>query len=401
VPVTKIGIIGTGFVSRGLVGLLQQLPAFEVTSILTRRNLRELSGFPRNELLTNSVEELIDKSEIAVECSGDVVHATEVIAQLLAAALPVVTMDAELQVTTGSYFVGQGFLTEAEGDQPGLLAAFDEEVRLMGFEPVVYGNIKGYLNHTPSAADMVYWAKKYDFTLTQAINFTDGTKLNVEQALVANGLSASLAREGMIGPQCDNLQDGALALAEIAAKTGLTLSDYILSKAAPPGVFIVAAHQEHQRRSLATYKLGDGPFYVLFKPIHLCYFEIPKTLKRVVQGGGVLLDNSPVPHVSVSAVAKQMLPPGTVISHGIGSFQVRGEAINISGYPDHVPIGLLQQAVVKERIDLGQRINFSDVELPDSQALQIWRQIRSRSLRAMGPAESCGKVAADKSHLQA
>ena len=46
---------------------------------------------------------------------------------LVRAGRPVVTMDSELQVTTGSYFVGQGYITEADGDQPGCLARLHEE----------------------------------------------------------------------------------------------------------------------------------------------------------------------------------------------------------------------------------------------------------------------------------
>ena len=38
-----------------------------------------------------------------VECSGDPIHATYVLEKALEAGLPAVTMDSELQITTGSW----------------------------------------------------------------------------------------------------------------------------------------------------------------------------------------------------------------------------------------------------------------------------------------------------------
>jgi predicted homoserine dehydrogenase-like protein len=252
----------------------------------------------------------------------------------------------------------------------------------MGFSPLVYSNVKGFLNPDPSLEDMVYWARKNDFSLEQTVNFTDGTKLQIEQALVANGLGANLAREGMIGPTVKTLEEGTKILGEVATEIGQPISDYVLSAEIPPGVFVVGEHGKELRNDLRTYKMGDGPYYAILRPYHLCYFEIPKTLSRVFAGQGKLLDNSAEPHVIVAAVAKRTLEPGTVIKRGIGSFDVRGEAVGIANHPDNVPIGLLYNARVRNRIEPGQSLKISDVDLPDSLALNAWLEIRSRSLAA-------------------
>ena len=76
-------------------------------------------------------------------------HGTEVIDKAFSASLPVVTMNSELQVTTGSYFADRGFITEAEGDQPGCIVALKENMVQMGIKPLVYGNIKGFINRNP------------------------------------------------------------------------------------------------------------------------------------------------------------------------------------------------------------------------------------------------------------
>lgn len=218
--------------------------------MLTRTNILERTDFLRQDILTNSVDDLIGNSDLVVECSGDVIHGTNVIDKVVSASLPVVTMDSELQVTTGSYFARRGFITEAEGDQPGCLAALRENVIQMGFNPLVYGNIKGFLNHFPTRDEMEFWAKKQNISLDKAISFTDGTKIQFEQALVANGLGAGIAAPGLLGIASEDVNTGAKALAEQAKILGYPISDYILSPELPPGVFIVAEHDERQKNVL-------------------------------------------------------------------------------------------------------------------------------------------------------
>ena len=372
---SRIGIVGTGFIAKGLVMALAERRDLAVSKVLTRTEVGQRTGFPRQELLTNSSDELIDNSDLVVECSGDVIHATNVVNQVMAASLPIVTMDSELQVTTGSYFARRGFITEAEGDQPGCLAALKEDVIQMGFRPLVYGNIKGFLNHCPTRADMEFWAEKQNLSLDKVISFTDGTKVEIEQALVANGLGAGIAAPGLLGIASEDVKTGAEALAGRAKGLGYPISDYILSPKSPPGVFIAAEHDERQEDYLRYYKLGEGPYYVLLRNFHLCHLEVVKTIRRVLHGGGVLLNNGENPAISVAAIAKRPLCPGSRIERGIGSFDVRGTAIRIADNQKHVPIGLLANAIVTRHIDAGQQITLDDVELPESSALRFWREL--------------------------
>jgi predicted homoserine dehydrogenase-like protein len=165
-----------------------------VSGILTRRNgkIKELEKF--QDLITQEPGRLMEKSDIIVVSTGDPIYSTDIIDLAFTYDLPVVTMDTDTQVLSGHWLSQRGFITESEGDQPGCLAALKEEVVQMGFEPVVYGNIKGFLNQNPPLQDMVYWASKQGFSIHSVTSFTDGTKLQIEQALVANGLGAEIAR---------------------------------------------------------------------------------------------------------------------------------------------------------------------------------------------------------------
>lgn len=381
----RVGIAGSGYIGRGLALLLEHSPDLIVSRVLTRSDVRQRTDFPLPALLTNDLDDLLRSSDVVVECSGDVLHATEVADAVLSARLPMVTMDAEMQVTTGSYFAGRGVFTEAEGDQPGCLAALHEDVVQMGFRPLVYGNIKGFLNLSPPREEMEYWAARQGISMLRVVSFTDGTKLQLEQALVANGLGASIATDGMCGPKVDKLEAACGGLAAAAETIGAPIVDYVLSSVSPPGVFIIARHDQFEQQSpyLRNYKLGDGPHYLLLRNYHLCHLEIPATLRRILAGGGTLLNNSSNPTVSVAALAKHALEPGARLQHGIGSFDVRGEAVRFTEYPGHCPIGLLQQATVRRRVEAGRMVSMEDVALPDSLALRAWQSIDARVRRDM------------------
>jgi len=381
-PAVRIGVIGTGFISSHFIMGLDRQHGYEASKVLTRRDPASCGGFPRPDLLTTSLAEVIDNSDVILECTGDAVYATDTIAASLSAGLPVVTMNTEFHVTTGSYFVGKGLVSEAEGDQPGCQAALLEDVREMGFQPLAFGNLKGFLNLDPTPEDMAFWGAKSGISLPMVTSFTDGTKVQAEQALVANGLGAGIAKKGLLGPATDSMQEGANILCEAAERLGMPIADYVLSLKLPHGVFVAGRHDERQKGALRYLKLGDGPYYVVLKHNIFVHLEILKTIKRVVEQKRVLLDNSAEPVASVATVLKRDLQPGHAIGCGIGSFDVRGEAVSIAEFPNHLPIGLLMNGVVRRPLKRGDVITFDDIDVPDSLAVSAWKEIEARVLNS-------------------
>lgn len=243
----------------------------------------------------------------------------------------------------------------------------------MGFKPVMYGNIKGFLNHKPSENDMKFWSKKQGIRLDKVTSFTDGTKIQIEQALVANGMSATIVKSGMVGAECDDLDRGVELI--IDKKRGnRSISDYVLSPKLPAGVFIAAKHDDNQKKFLKYYKMGDGPYYTFLRPFHLCHLEIAKTVRQIVNERKILLNNSSKPTVQVYGIAKKNLSVGDTIKQAAGSFEVRGEAMLIKPNVDKIPIGLIANATIVRPVREGSVISFDDVEIPDSLALTAWRE---------------------------
>ncbi|HHJ19547.1 MAG TPA: NAD(P)-dependent oxidoreductase [Gammaproteobacteria bacterium] len=378
----KIGIVGTGYIASGIYEQIKDEAEIKVSKILTRRPLDSSIGLPLS-ILTHSAEAMIEDCDLIVEASGDAIYATEVLLKAQQAGKPIITMNPEFQITTGSYFVDKGYITDADGDQPGCLARLKQEVEGLNFKPLAYLNIKGFLNLLPPEDEMRYWAERQKLSLEQTISFTDGSKVQIEQALVANGLNADIAQDGMLGPKIENMADTGF-LADTAKEMGQPISDYILCANAPPGVLIIAEHAlAHERRgNVALNKLltSDGKYFRLLMPHHLIFLEVIKTIRDWISGAPPLLNNSPTPRIGVCALAKKPLHKGDTIERGLGSFETRGSTVRIQEHPDHVPICLLQQARLLNDIAPGQPVNFSDVELPESKALEIYLQIREKVL---------------------
>lgn len=374
---TRIGIIGSGFIATGLRHLIQSSPDFVTSKILTRRAVSSINGYPEG-LLTNSLNEVIDHSDIVFECSGDVMHATDAILAATDAKKKVVTLNAEFHITTGSYFVRRGdYVTDADGDQPGCLARLKQEIIGMGFEPMAYVNIKGFINLNPERKEMEYWSEQQGIRLEQVVSFTDGSKLQIEQAFVANALGATIAPNGMTGMRVESLNDMDY-LVRIAEQLGQPVSDFTLCKGAPPGVLIVAKNKEADR--LGKYIVGplrttEGSAYIMLRPYHLCHLEALNTVRKVIQGDEMLINNSANPELTVVALAKHKISRGDVIERGAGGFDVRGVAVKMSANKNAVPICLLQNTRVIKDIEPGQIVCFDDVEMAESNALNFYLQI--------------------------
>ena len=162
---------------------------------------------------------------------------------------------------------------------------------------------------------MRFWSQKQGISLDKTTAFTDGTKVQIEQALVANGLGAGSCRTGCSAPKPMISRAGPI-LAEAAKKMGAKVSDYILAARRPGRSLHRREHEERLVPYLRYYKMGEGPWYTLVRNFHLCHLEVIKTIRRVLDGGEVLLNNGTAPTVSVGAIAKRDLEPGQVLKRG-------------------------------------------------------------------------------------
>lgn len=333
--------------------------------------------------------------DVLIESTNSVAAAANAVDTALRMKIDAVLMNAEVDCLLGPLLHrtardSGAIVTSDAGDQHGVLMRMIDEVRLWGFEIVMAGNIKGFLDRAATSRSIAHEARKRKLNPVMCAAYTDGTKLNIEMALVANATGLVPARRGMVGPKADHVSE-VFDKFDFGSLREPGVVDYILGAEPGGGVFVVGyCDAPVQREYLSYYKMGNGPFYLFYRPYHLCHLETTYALGRVA------IDRQPVfapldrPVAEVIAIAKTDLAAGTVLERAIGGDHVYGEIEQrtIAADTGAVPICLLEQeegyaARTTREVRKGEAILWSDIELPDSDLLAAWR--RQEQLLASTP----------------
>ncbi|MXG89941.1 NAD(P)H-dependent oxidoreductase [Nocardioides flavescens] len=412
----RVGLAGAGFMARGLVlQIALSTPGMEVVAVLNRHAdravelLDELDVGARPELVSTAAEldaavaggavAVTDSVEefAAASCLDAVIDATGAIewgARLAVACIehrvPLVLMNAELDATVGPLL--SQMATEAgsmysgcDGDQPGVQMNLIRFVRGIGLTPLVSGNIKGLQDPYRTPTTQAGFAAQWGQDAWKVTSFADGTKVSVEQAIVANAAGFTVHRRGMLAMEhrghVDELVD-LYDVDELAAMGGAV--DYTIGSLPAPGVFVLARMDDpRQQHYLRLYKLGDGPVYSFYTPYHLCHFEAPATVARAVLLDDACFRPLGAPRVDVVTTAKTDLVAGTVLDAS-GGYHYFGEAekAEVAHADGALPVGLAEGCVLLRDLAKDDPITLHDVRLPDGLLSVALR--REQDLRFFG-----------------
>jgi predicted homoserine dehydrogenase-like protein len=213
--------------------------------------------------------------------------------------------------------------TVASGDEPGVCKMLYDFSRTLGFEVVCLGKGKNNpLNHYATPDSCRAEAESKNMNPKMLCSFQDGTKTMVEMAAVSNATGLVPDMPGMHGHKVD-LDD--LVKVLIPKEDGGILSkrgcvDYSTGRVAP-GVFaIVATDEPRIITDMKFLSMGSGPYYMLYRPYHLCNIETPIAAAEAV----IYRETTVVARTMVSEVvsmAKRDLKAGETIQ-GIGSADI-------------------------------------------------------------------------------
>jgi predicted homoserine dehydrogenase-like protein len=256
-------------------------------------------------------------------------------------------------------------ITNADGDQPGVIMNLLRFVRTIGYQPVLAGNIKGLQDHYRTPETQKGFARQHNITPQMATSFADGTKISMENAIVANATGFKVGTRGMYGPRCEHVTE-AVTLFPMDQLLDGGLVDYILGAEPGPGVFVLGYNENPVRQSYMNYfKMGDGPLYVFYVPYHLPHLEVPLTAARAVLFQDAAVSPLAGPVCDVITVAKRALRAGEVLD-GIGGFTCYGvlENSDVCLAENLLPMGLSERCRLKCDILQDQPITYSDVIVP-------------------------------------
>lgn len=392
----RVGMIGAGFMGRGLVNqIVHSVPGERMSAIYNRHPQKAIDAYryagldPVVVTKQGELDDAIRKQRPAVtedpfllcrseqiDCLVDVTGAVEFGAHVVLEAFKhqkhVVLMNAELDATIGPilqvYARKNGVLLSAcDGDQPGVEINLHRYVCGLGLIPRVMGNIKGLQDRYRNPTTQKGFAEKWGQNPSMVTSFADGSKVSFEQAIVANACGLIVKSRGMSrGYEHRGHVDELTKYYDVDELRALGgIIDYVVGAQPNPGVYCIAEHTDpKQRHYLNLYKLGEGPLYSLYTPWHLCHFEVPNTVARVVLFGDADVPLAG-PRVEVCACAKRDLKAGEVLDE-YGHYMTYGEAVNSPEMrrERYLPEGLVEGCKLKRNIAKDAVLSYDDVELP-------------------------------------
>jgi predicted homoserine dehydrogenase-like protein len=304
--------------------------------------------------------------DVLIESSGELAggHYAE---QAIRHGTHVVMMNAEADLMFGPYLMtlaaAHGVVyTSTDGDQHGVITHMVDELRSWGFELVMAGNIKGFLDRYANPTTIIPEASKRNFDAKKTAGYTDGSKLCIEMALLANGLGLSTPSVGMTGPRLDHVRQVLDVFDFPAIRRGGAVVDYILGAEPDGGVFAVGyCDNAYQRGMLATLKMGAGPFYLFYRPYHLCYVEAMDTVKQAA-AGRTLLQPAHGFRTNVFAYAKRDLRAGDRLD-GVGGYTCYGliENCTTADVAPGLPLCLADDVVLTRDVRRDERLRWDDI----------------------------------------
>ena len=394
----QVGIIGAGYVGRGLAHLLDRLDGFAPAVIVNRTIERGIdayrwSGRDPSEVVVARTETalrdavsarrpvvvadpdlaiMLDELDVLVEATGSVDYGAQVMLAALRSGRKVVSVNAEVDAAIGwllhrTAAMHGGVYTICDGDQPGVLMRTIDRVDHMGFEVLAAVNCKRHLDVHQSRAESAAYAARDATSVAIAVSAGDGTKMNLEQAVVANLAGLPPACRGMHGVRTtlEHALGDVRGLLSAIGREGVV--EYTLGGDFGAGVFVIvrACEPDAVQTALRFFKLGDGPEYLVFSPYTLVHFEMPRSIAEVALDGDPLWRPSEPPIAEVVAIAKRDLAPGDPVE-GIGGDGCYGQIDLVAEARGLLPVVLAEHASIVKPVRRDEPISLDAVEIDDS-----------------------------------
>jgi predicted homoserine dehydrogenase-like protein len=387
----RVGIVGAGLMGRSLFYQICMTPGVECVALCDLDIEKAIECANRsdrpNRVVLNDAEmsqafrdgflaicrdgASLARSEsvdVVVEATGSVIDGGKISITAIRNRKHLIMINAEADLIFGPYLArladqNHVVYSTCDGDQPAVTKRLIDDIRLWGFEVVMAGNIKGFLDRRANPENITLEADKRNLDYRAAAAMTDGTKLCIEMALIANSSGYTVLCSGMRGPVASHVSD-TLRLFDFQEirRQGRAVVDYVLGAEPGGGVFVVGhCDDQHQRSMLSYYKMGSGPFYLFYRPYHLCHIEAVATVAEAHLDGRALMQPRYGFQTNVYAYAKRDLKKGEELD-GIGGFTCYGLIEDCEdGGNVGLPICLAEGVALNREIEKDEKISFQDV----------------------------------------
>lgn len=312
----RLGLVGCGQMGSGLVHVTGQMAGLTTRAISDIDPQRPLDVYESLEIsksqicVTNKRNEAedalrknkflvtedavllsqLDGLDVVVEATGITEIGARVAWNCITRQKHVIMLNVETDVTVGVLLNRMAqktgcVYTVASGDEPGVCKMLYNFARTLGFEVICLGKGKNNpLNHQATPDSCREEATSKGMNPKMLASFQDGSKTMVEMAAVSNATGLVPDVPGMHGTKVglDDLSKVLVPEADggILGQRGCV--DYSTGRVAP-GVFaIVTTGEPRIRTDMGFVGMGPGPYYLLYRPYHLCNIETPIAIAEAV-----------------------------------------------------------------------------------------------------------------------
>ena len=311
-----------------------------------------------------------DGIDAIIEVTGEIEFGTQVAFLALQNKKHFISVNAQVDTAIGPilkvYADRAGVVfTNIDGDEPGVAMNLFRFLKTVGYQPVLAGNMKGFIDPYRTPDTQAAFAEKYNQKPRMITSFADGTKLSMETAILANATGFKVGKRGMYGPKCDHVTDVIKHFSvDQLLKGGLV--DYTLGAAPNNGAFVVAYNENPLQQPYMNYfKMGEGPLYVFYTPFHLPSVQLPLTVARAVLFHDPTVTPLGAPSCDVISLAKRDLKAGETLD-GVGGYTCYGLIDNyeIVQVENLLPISLSEGCRLKRDVSKDHAISYGDIDLP-------------------------------------
>ncbi|WP_455381142.1 NAD(P)H-dependent oxidoreductase [Salinispira pacifica] len=404
-----VGLIGAGQMGTEIVAQIGEMVGMRVVVVVDVTAERAKRGYADSKHLCETVvTDNLDEAEtivasgrrvastnfqvatrmsvvdVIVDATGQTEMGAKVTMDAVDHKKHVVMMSVETDVTIGPILrrlaTNAGVVYSlAAGDEPAAIIELYRFAHALGYEVVCAGKGKNNpLNIYSNPDTEAEKAAARKMSARMLCEFVDGSKTAVEMAAVSNATGLLPDIRGMHAakstvPDLNKVfvpkSDGG-----VLEKSGVV--DFAIG--VHPGVFlVVTTDNERLKEGLVQRDMGEGPYYTLFRPFHLCSIEVPLTIAQCVLYG----ESSGHPMAGLLseciAVAKRDLVAGETLD-GIGEFCYRGsiDVAETARKERLLPLGLAKGCVLTRDVKKDAVITYDDVEFGGESVLLQLRRIQ-------------------------
>ncbi|WP_298824550.1 NAD(P)-dependent oxidoreductase [uncultured Piscinibacter sp.] len=308
--------------------------------------------------------------DAVIESTGHVEFGTRVCYEALRQGKHVIMLGAEVDASVGpilkTYADSAGVVVSyTDGDEPGVGMNLYRFLDSMGYEPVLMGQMKGFLDRYRNPQTQTELANKLGQNPAVLACFADGSKLALEAAIMGNATGFVPQVRGMKGYPCAHVNDMLAQFTPDDFAAG-GLIDYSLGAAPHTGAFVICRNDHPEKRKLMAYlKMGNGPLYMFYTPYHLPPWQIPHSVARAVLFNDPTITPRGAPVCDTISYAKRDLKAGETLD-GMGGFTCYGlvERYEVCARESFVPIAVSLDCVLTRDVPKDQPIRYGDVRLP-------------------------------------